>query len=900
MLRKALLLVLSLTLLSLAWAQTGSIQGIVKNSENGNPISGANVMLKGTSMGAASNSEGTFIINDVPVGQYEVVVSVIGFKKAEREVFVNASKQTNVNFEVTPSALNLEELHVVASYADEETPVTHSNVSKMELKQTIGSRDIPLALNTTPNVYATSQGGGSGDADIKIRGFNQENVAVMINGVPVNDMENGWVYWSNWAGLSDVTSSIQIQRGIGASSLAISSVGGTMNIITDPSQLSAGGNFKQTVGSGDYLQSSFSYNTGLINDKFAASVAVARTTRSGIIDKTWTDAWSYYGAFSYNINEKNKVDLFVVGAPQQHGQRVYEQNISTFDADYAKDLDSFDPGALDAYGEDHGLDYNQHWGPYDADYEEYYALWTTEGSRHDQPSNLDNSMMTETNYYHKPQANLNWYYDISEDLHLKNVAYYSQGIGGGTGEYGVGLYMYPLTDNGQYPLNMIHDINKANIDSSISTTESRSQTVMRNSVNQHTWYGDILTVNYNMNEHLDFTGGLDLRYYKGEHFREIRNMLGGDYFVDNSNFNSADTIKEVGDLIDYHNDGLVQWYGGFGNVKGEYGKINTFVSAAYAIKSYKRVDYFIPADPGSNKNSTGWASFPEWNFKIGATYNLSNIFNVYGNFGYISKAPIFDDVYDYSNNKTQDINNEKISIVEAGLNYNTALTETKISVYNTNWMDRSWPTFSSFDGVDYRFLLKGIDARHTGLEIETLVDPHPLVDFKLSGTFSNNEWLNDVTATFTPEDERVLVPDTAFVYTEGLKVGGAPQKAVSLSTILKPVVGSSINFTYQYYWDFYSDFDPNDRTNEPDHPQPWKIPNYGKLNIHASYQLPYNMYGTTLTLRFHAFNVLDTKYISDATDNSPYEAYDFDHDADDAGVYFGLPRRMNLSLEIGF
>ena len=53
---------------------------------------------------------------------------------------------------------------------------------------------------------------GFGDSKINVRGFEQNNIAVMINGVPVNDMETGWVYWSNWSGLADVTNKMQVQE----------------------------------------------------------------------------------------------------------------------------------------------------------------------------------------------------------------------------------------------------------------------------------------------------------------------------------------------------------------------------------------------------------------------------------------------------------------------------------------------------------------------------------------------------------------------------------------------------------------------------------------------------------------------------------------------------------------
>lgn len=115
---------------------------------------------------------------------------------------------------------------------DRQTPVAVSTIKATEIQEKLGSQEFPEILKSTPSVYTTKQGGGFGDSRINIRGFDQRNTAVMINGMPINDMENGWVYWSNWAGLSDVTSAMQVQRGLGSSKLAISSVGGTINVIT--------------------------------------------------------------------------------------------------------------------------------------------------------------------------------------------------------------------------------------------------------------------------------------------------------------------------------------------------------------------------------------------------------------------------------------------------------------------------------------------------------------------------------------------------------------------------------------------------------------------------------------------------------------------------------------------
>ena len=119
--------------------------------------------------------------------------------------------QAELNFELTPAAIEMSELEVLASRATEKTAVAYSDVSKDEIALRLGSQDIPLAMNLVPSVYATNQGGGAGDARINVRGFNQRNVAIMINGI-ANDMENDQVYWSNWTGVNDITSSIQMQK----------------------------------------------------------------------------------------------------------------------------------------------------------------------------------------------------------------------------------------------------------------------------------------------------------------------------------------------------------------------------------------------------------------------------------------------------------------------------------------------------------------------------------------------------------------------------------------------------------------------------------------------------------------------------------------------------------------
>ena len=206
----------------------GVITGVVSDADTHETLIGANVIYaSGKGTGTDYNGEYTL---DVPNGTYTITVSYVGYDSMKKTVVVD-NNTVEANFALGSTVLT--EVEVVADVARaRETPVAFSNITPQKLETELAGQDIPMILNSTPGVYATQQGGGDGDARITIRGFSQRNVAVMIDGIPVNDMENGWVYWSNWFGLDIVTQTIQVQRGLGASKLAIPSVGGTMNIIT--------------------------------------------------------------------------------------------------------------------------------------------------------------------------------------------------------------------------------------------------------------------------------------------------------------------------------------------------------------------------------------------------------------------------------------------------------------------------------------------------------------------------------------------------------------------------------------------------------------------------------------------------------------------------------------------
>ncbi len=881
---KYLTTVLLLLLLGVSFAFSGTIKGIVTDKDTGDPLIGANVVLEGTGMGTTTDLDGFFIITDVPPGTYKLTVNYVGYDDFTREITVT-DQPLSLQISMKATVYLGKEIVVLADRAKpRETPVAFTDVKKVEIVSRLGSQDIPLILNTTPGVYASAQGGGSGDSRINIRGFNQRNVAVMINGVPVNDMENGWVYWSNWDGLGDVTSSIQVQRGLSAVNLAVPSVGGTMNIITDPAAIKPGVIFKTEAGTANFAKRTLVANTGLINNKFAFSTAVVRKIGDGLIENTWTDAWAYYIGMSYIANKHHKFDFYAIGAPQRHGNNFYKRPIASYDHQYA--LDQGIPRDQVLATPELGRLYNATWGYVSRGTLEYWN-----GETHDPHD--QGKLYARENYYHKPQINFNWYWNIKDNMDLTTVLYYSRGKGGGSGPKGSYIY----TKDGHIDWDAMIEANTSPDRYDSTFGGYGASAIIRNSVNQHKWYGLISKLNYRPTENLKTMVGIDWRTFTGEHFREVRNLLGADFFyrTDNENWSESERYRKLGDIWNYHFDNKVNWLGAFAQAEYTSGKYTAYGTVGLSGVKYKHINYF-KKKVGDDYPSLESDNIYGFTVKGGASYRFNKQTSIFANLGYLSKVPIFDNVIDdrtFTMNKNP--KNEKIIGFEAGTDFRTkdGTLAVNANVYYTMWMDRGWSlTYTSENNITYFYNITGIDARHMGFELDGTWRPSKLLKVNGMASIGYWKWLNDVTSRFSPEDNPTEVQEST-IYIKDLYVSDAPQTSFALEPTLYPFEGFSFTLTAKYFARYYADFDPTRRTDPNDRTQPWKVPSWAIFDMHINYLLPVNLKGVDLTLFAHVFNLFDTKYISDASDG-------YNHDAATARVFFGLPRTWNAGLTLSF
>lgn len=886
------------------FAQDVKIVGKITDQNTSEGLIGASVQYA-PGKGTVTNFDGEFELL-VPKGEYELTVTYSGY--VEQKIKVNAKDKINT-INVGLSTIELDEVEVIGNIAtDRETPVAITQITKEQITEELASQDLPMVLNGTPGVQATQTGGGDGDARITIRGFTQRNVAVMIDGVPVNDMENGWVYWSNWFGLDAITQRMQVQRGLGATKIANPAVGGSLNILTQGIDNDFSVKFKQELGTGWFSRTSFSYNSGMLKGKWGITIAGSFKRGDGWVDGTPTLGGFYYAKIQKRF-KRHTLSLSAFGAPQQHGQRSYKKRITYWDADYAKKKFGYEE--VDA--PDHGLKYNEHWG-----------YRTVDGER---------KLMNERkNYFHKPQVTLKDFWNINEKVSWSNIAYVSIGRGGGTAMDNYGATK--RDEDGQIDFDQIVFDNQnfvfgndtfPNNDALYHPTKYKANQFIRSSVNNHFWAGFLSTIDYRITKEWKFNAGADYRFYQGEHYKEAYDLLGGDYVVSNVNQNSPYSSWEQGSIVGddnkYRNlrDGLVQWVGAFAQTEFSNKKWTWFVNLSGVYSGYKGIDYFLPmqvsledttlnlaygdtvsyngktytqeSEEAENHN-TGWIWKPGFTFKTGANYNINKNHNVFVNVGYLSRTPQFSNVVNTEgNNVFESIKNEEIMAAEFGYGFRSKKFSMNINGYYTYWNNKPFPFgYSIPDPNDpletIKVNINGMAAQHMGAELDFVWKIIPQLE--LQGVVSYGDW------TWQSQDTVNVQGNTVSFDARGVHVGDAAQSIYGLSLRYEFVKRAYIKVRYTIFDRYYSDFDPFSLNGANAGRESWRLPTYGLMDLHVGYSFRIKKkYG--LSIRGSLLNVLNTKYISDAQNNG-FDSPTDNFDAQSADVFFGQGIRWNFSI----
>ena len=881
----------------------GQTTGKVVEAGTNEPLPGATVVVKGTTIGAVSDFDGNFTIQ-AEEGS-EVVFSYLGYEN------LLATLKNGATYSLEVDQNTLSEVVVTSGVIDiakvRETPIAVSTISPAEISLKTGNQEFPEIMNKTPGVYATKQGGGYGDSRISLRGFDQTNTSFLINGQPVNDMENGRVYWSNWQGLSDVASGIQIQRGLGASRLAVPSVGGTVSIFTKAAQKSRGGKLTQMIGNDGYTKTGVSYNTGVNEKGWASSFLISKWAGNGYINNTSGEGYTYFAAVGYAPEDSDhELNFTFLGSGQWHHQRDVWVSI--------RDYQNFG---------DEGID----------------TRWNSNGGT----LNGEEFSMRR-NFYNKPLATFNWDWEINSNLKLATSLYGSAGRGGGTGPRG-NNYRNGVTDilpfrkdltehyleNGRGSRNADGSINfDAIVANNQSTTlgytgdigafegqligsngftdsnVNREVLIRRASMNSHDWVGGISNLEGQFGN-WKTSIGIDLRKYTGQHYRVLNNLMGLDGYYSTGNKNSNGQIINTtvaaspfgstgidGPKIDYHNVGKVGWQGVNGLVEYGTDRLTAVVQAGLSNQAFQRIDYFdVPDNPESDVQNQGGGYL-----KGGANYNINEKSNVFFNTGYISRQPQFGAVFpNYGNDISSDLQNEEITSFEVGYGFIGKDLSFNVNAYSTSWGNRFVTrSLSNQQGVDGSAQFKNIDVVHNGIEFE---GKYRLSDAtKFRGMLSVGDWryTKDFSAELFDENQQSI--GTGTLYLKDAKVGDAAQLTASLGVDQRITKNISMDLDYRFVDGLYADYSITDSEfTNPDNQGALKLPSYGLFDLGVTGRV-----GKGWVVRANINNLLNTTYIAESNSNIHADASSTTWNGVDTrnSVWFGFGRTWNASLSYNF
>ena len=840
------------------FGQEYKIKGTIVDGNTNETIPGISILVEGTTIGTVTRTDGTFEFN-LNAEKVNLLFSHISYKPFTYVVYRKPDQVINIGvIALEPAIVELDGVKIISSFVTERTtPVAISNIKSRTIEQKTGNQDYPEILKMTPGIYATKEGGGSGDDRLSLRGFQQENVSLLLNGVPVSSMENGLVYWSNWTGLTDATEAIQVQRGIGASRVAMNSVGGTINIITKSTSAEAGGTLRYSISDYGNSKTSMSFSTGKMKNGTSLTFLGSHTVGPGYVDATYVNGWAYFLSLSREFGKKHRIVLTAMGAPERHGQRNYGMSQTDF--------------------EKFGVKYNKNWGEYNG-----------------------KTLSLSENFYHKPQINLNHYWNITSKTFLATSAYVSFGKGGGryTEVFNYGKPTWDYRKNNQIDFDAVFLTNSTNTDSTTladgSVVKGYSKNILTNYKADHYWVGLLSSLTLDVNENLKITTGIHLRNFKSHLYEVVDDLMGGNLWVEQyawslAGVNGREQIKETGDVINVDNYSMISYGNIFGQAEYKLGKLTTFIASTISGTHYRREDpYNYPEYPLSEPvNKAGF------DIKSGVGYKVGKHGNMYGNVGFYSREPYYKFVYvNFSNAIATNLVNEKITSAEAGYTYESGKIVTRINIYYTLWKDKSLLSRENIQLADNtlsRSLVRGLNALHKGVEAE--ISYTPLHNLTLAATVSlgNWEWQNDVAASIY-NDNQVLV-DSIMVYTKGLYVGDAPQTQLGFSAEYHTFDGFRFSADWVFYDRLYANFDPVNRNNPDDRSQPYRIPSYSLVDLYAGYDIKVKQFPVSLQVACQ--NVFNKQTIIRGDDGAG-------HDLESFSGFWSLGRTFNVSAKISF
>ncbi len=781
-------------------AQTALVKGRLLNKSTLQPANDVQITIPNLKLLATSDGQGEFVFSRVPYGTHMVVVGGTTVVPDTFRILVNTSIVDLKEFSVTTS-------ESAASQATQQIPtiaLEESDVSSDD--DGVKASNVSGVLTASRDPFLNTAGFVLGQYRFRLRGYDNGSSEVQINGAPMNDIETGDAYWSQWGGLNDVFKGRNLTYGLKPSEYAYGGIGGSTYF-----DATAANQRKQTRVTYSLTNRQYrnrlmlTHSTGLLKNGWAFSLSASkRWANEGYVDGTFYDGYSYYAGVSKRFNSKSTLNLTAFGAPTRRGKSApsYQE-------------------ANDLSGSNF---YNPNWGYQNGEKRNAKVANVF------QPTFLLNYEYTPSDkmrwntvvgYQFGKNANstLDWYNapDPRPDYYRNLPSYYQ--FSTPPDPYGQGLQTSYFPQSNQINWDDLYQTNYMNRRQIPGTLDSgrRSLYIVGSDVDDIKKWIFNTNMTYVLNEHMTLNTGLSFINQQTESYRRLDDLLGGDYFLNINSFSernfaagSQNTLYNVNDpnLVvkegdKYYYDYMIRFRKAvlWEQLNFTFNKVDFFIAGNGGFNSFQREGLYrngLFADGNASFGRGIKQNFAIYGIKGGITYKLNGRNYLFANAGLSSDAPTVDNTYFASRIRNRTVDNPENQMTytfEGGYLLRSPKVNARVVGYVTDVEDETKVQRFYYTGsggannfVDY--VLRDLNSRFIGTELA--LDYKVNANISLTGVASLGQAFYTSNATVTKYEENTTDTGATYdvAYTKGHYLAVGPQSVYSLG----------INYRSKNYW----------------------------------------------------------------------------------------------------
>lgn len=742
---------------------------------------------------------------------------------------VRNSSVTTGPYTATGSAFNLG-LVQYSTEATDDDKTNFENIPTVSMSETdmkeSGGQNVSTALNAARDPFIATASFTFSAARFRIRGYDFENFTTYMNGVPVNDLEDGGTFWGQWGGLNSVMYGRETSIGLQPTTFTYGAVGGAYSIDSRASKQRKQFQVNYAATNRNYRNRLMAtYSTGMLKHGWAVSVsATKRWATEGYVPGTFYDGYSYFLSVEKLFGNKHSLSLTVMGAPTRNGR-------STAAVQEMYDL------AGTSY-------YNPNWG-----YQNGVKRNASVGNTH-QPLfilmhefriNNRSNLITSAGFSFGKRSTtaLDWNNaaDPRPDYYRYLPSYILDPSAAALAEKEMrdNEYKRQIDWAGLYEANeMSYDsVTNANGIAGNTVVGKRARYIIENRVENTRKFDFSSVYNNSLTDNISLTAGLVYQWQQSATYKEVSDLLGADFYVDVNQFaerdfpdsfsvyqndiNNPNRILHKGDKWGYNFTKNIHKASAFIQPQFKFNNVDFFVAAELSYTGFWRNGLFRNGQfPDNSYGKSEVKNFVNYAFKGGFTYKIDGRNYLYANGTYLTRAPYFENSFVSVRTRNQyadRLGSESIYGVEAGYQLKSPKVRLKANFFFTQFNNQTRTT--SFFHDDLRTLvnytLTGVNTRHIGGELG--------MEAKVYKGFSVNAVASIGRYTYTDRPLAIITQDNSStqlsrerIYAKNFNVAGTPQMAYSVGLSYRSPQFWFVNLNMNYYDWMWLDFNPARRT----------------------------------------------------------------------------------------